>query len=92
MRKQELVRQVAARTGQSETATTATVAAVFAVMQDALAEGDEVTISGFGSFRVVERSARVGTHPRTRLRMRIDAKKSPTFRPGARLKRAISAN
>ena len=92
MRKQELARQVASRTGQSETQSLMIVGAVFAVMQEALASGDDVTISGFGSFRVVARSAREGTHPQTRLPMRIEARRSPIFRPGSRLKRAISGD
>jgi DNA-binding protein HU-beta len=90
MRKQDLVRAVANETRASEAQATAAVNAVFTAIQNALAEGDEVTISGFGSFRVVERASREGRNPQTGGRMTIAARKTPTFRAGSQLKRAVS--
>ncbi len=89
MRKQELVHSVAQATGQSEAQATKAVNAVFEAIQNSLAKGDEVTVSGFGSFRVVERSARQGRNPQTGDTMTIAARKSPVFRPGTQLKRAV---
>jgi DNA-binding protein HU-beta len=89
MRKQDLIRAVAKQTGKPESQITPIVNAVFDVIQDALAEGDEVAISGFGTFRVVERPAREGRNPQTGQPMLIGAGKSPAFRPGAALKRAV---
>ena len=89
MRKQELVHSVAAATGQSEAQATKSVNAVFDAIQNTLASGYEVTVSGFGSFRVVERSARQGRNPQTGDTMTIAARKSPVFRPGTQLKRAV---
>jgi DNA-binding protein HU-beta len=89
MRKQELVHSVAEATGQSEAQATKSVNAVFDAIQNSLASGDEVTVSGFGSFRVVERSARQGRNPQTGDTMTIAARKSPVFRPGTQLKRAV---
>jgi DNA-binding protein HU-beta len=89
MRKQELVHSVAEATGQSEAQATKSVNAVFEAIQNSLAGGDEVTVSGFGSFRVVERSARQGRNPQTGDTMTIAARKSPVFRPGTQLKRAV---
>ncbi|HWV24160.1 MAG TPA: HU family DNA-binding protein [Thermomicrobiales bacterium] len=89
MRKQDLVRAVAEATDQSEASSTKAVNAVFNAIQDALADGDEVTISGFGSFKVVERAARQGRNPQTGEEMTIRARKSPVFRPGTQLKRAV---
>lgn len=92
MRKQDLIRAVAQRTKQTEAQATSTVNAVFATIQNALAEGDEVTISGFGSFRVAERAARQTRNPRTGDRMQIGPRKSPTFRAGSQLKRAVGGD
>ncbi|MDQ3653856.1 MAG: HU family DNA-binding protein [Chloroflexota bacterium] len=89
MRKQDLVREVAETTSQNEAASTKLVNAVFSAIEKALADGDEVTISGFGSFKVVERSARQGRNPQTGDPITIDARKSPVFRPGTQLKRAV---
>lgn len=90
MRKQDLVRAVAKDTGQSESQATNAVNAVFSTIQQELARGEEVTISGFGSFRVVERAEREGRNPQTGQAMTIGARKSPAFRAGTQLKRAIS--
>lgn len=89
MRKQDLVREVADATGQSEAASTKAVNAVFSTIESALSKGDEVSISGFGSFKVVERSARQGRNPQTGDPITIDARKSPVFRPGTQLKRSV---
>ncbi len=89
MRKQDLVRAVADVTKTSEAQSTKAVNAIFEAIEEALAKGDEVTVSGFGSFKVVERSARSGRNPQTGEPMTIAARKSPVFRPGTQLKRAV---
>jgi DNA-binding protein HU-beta len=89
VRKQDLVRDVAEATGQTEAASNKAVNAMFAAIENALAKGDEVTISGFGSFKVVERSSRQGRNPQTGEAITIDARKSPVFRPGTQLKRSV---
>lgn len=90
MKKQDLVRQVARETGQSESQAGESINAVFSSIEKALASGDDVTISGFGSFRVVHRAEREGRNPQTGQAMTIGARKSPAFRAGTQLKRAIS--
>lgn len=89
MRKQELIHKVAEETDQTEAQATRAVNAVFAAITAALAAGEEVALSGFGSFRVVERSARQGRNPATGEPMEIASRKSPVFRPGTQLKRAV---
>lgn len=89
VRKQELVRNVAEATKQSDAVSSQAVNAVFSAIEQSLANGDEVTISGFGSFKVVERSARQGRNPHTGEPMTIGARKSPVFRPGTQLKRSV---
>lgn len=89
MRKQDLIRAVAKQTAKPEIQVASVVNAVFDAIQEALADGDEVAISGFGTFRVVERPAREGRNPQTGQPMMIGAGKSPAFRPGAALKRAV---
>jgi DNA-binding protein HU-beta len=90
MRRDDLKRAVAKSTGLSDAQADNAVRAVFASIESALADGHEVTISGFGSFRVAERPARDGLHPQTRQPMKIEARRSPAFKPGARLKRAVN--
>jgi DNA-binding protein HU-beta len=89
MRKQDLIRAVAKETGRAESQVTPVVNAVFESIERALAGGDEVAISGFGTFRVVERPAREGRNPQTGQPMKIGPGRSPAFRPGAALKRSV---
>ncbi len=89
MRKQDLVAAVAQETGMAESKVNQTVTAIFAAIENALAGGDEVSISGFGTFRVTERPARDGRNPQTGETIKIAAKKSPTFKAGAGLRRAV---
>ena len=75
MRRDDLKRAVAKETGLTDSQADHAVRAVFTAIESALAEGDEVTVSGFGSFRVAERPAREGLHPQTRKPMKIDARR-----------------
>lgn len=54
-----------------------------------LVAGNEINITGFGSFRPVSRSARQGINPKTRAKMNIAASKSVGFKVGKTLKEAV---
>jgi DNA-binding protein HU-beta len=62
---------------------------LFAILAETLKNGDPVAISGFGSFRVVERKARKGRNPRTGEEIRIPARKAVKFTPGKALKEGV---
>ena len=53
---------------------------------EALKEGDKVSLIGFGTFSVTERSARQGINPLTKQPINIEAKKVVKFKAGADLK------
>jgi nucleoid DNA-binding protein len=89
VRKQDLVKEVANEAGLSDAQATKAVNAFLGAIQDALAKNVEVQISGFGSFKVVERAGREGRNPRTGEPMKIAARRSPTFKPGTQLKRMV---
>jgi DNA-binding protein HU-beta len=65
------------------------VQAVFDAITSALTRGEEVAITGFGSFRVMKRAARDGRNPKTGEKIRIQASVSPKFRAGKGLKEAV---
>lgn len=52
---------------------------------EALAKGEDVTLKGFGTFKIVELAARTGRNPRTGETMKIPAKKVVRFKAGADL-------
>ena len=89
MNKTELVAAVAAKAGISKKDADAAVAAVFASVTDALANGDKVQLIGFGTFEVKERAARTGHNPKTGEAIEIAAAKVPSFKAGAALKDAV---
>ena len=91
MRKQDLVKVVADETGLSEAQAGKAINSFLGAIQDGLAKNVEVQISGFGSFKVVERAAREGRNPRTGEPMTIKASTQPKFKAGKGLKDSVNA-
>jgi nucleoid DNA-binding protein len=60
------------------------------VVIEALAEGDEVALTNFGTFAARARAERWGIHPQTRQPLFIPATVVPTFHPAQRLKERIA--
>lgn len=90
MNKTELVAAVAAKSGISKKDADAAVAAVFDVIVDTIAEGDKVSLVGFGTFEQRTRKARVGCNPKTHENIEIPASKVPTFKAGKAFKDAVN--
>jgi DNA-binding protein HU-beta len=67
----------------------AVVEAVFDTITKALSRGEEVAVSGFGTFKVSKRAARTGINPRTGAKVQIPAKTVPKFTAGKALKEAV---
>ena len=89
MNKTELVAAVAAEAELSKKDAEAAVNAVFDSVKDALAEGDKVSLIGFGTFSVKTRAARTGLNPRTKETIEIPESKVPAFKAGSALKDAV---
>lgn len=64
--------------------------AVLSCLRDALAAGDSVTFTGFGSFKVMTRAERKGRNPQTGAEITIPASKVVKFTPGKTLKDAVN--
>ena len=62
---------------------------LFNILAETLKRGDTVAISGFGSFKVVERKARKGRNPRTGEELQIPASKAVKFTPGKSLRESL---
>lgn len=88
MKKSELVTLVAEKTGFSKKDTEKTIDTVFT----AIAAGDKLQISGFGTFETKERAARTGHNPRTGEEINIAAATMPVFKPGKVLKDKVDGN
>jgi len=89
MNKSDLVNEVAKVVNTKKEAQAA-VDCVFDTITKALREKDDVTLIGFGTFKVAERKARVGRNPRTGSEIKLKAKNVPKFSAGKALKDAVA--
>jgi len=85
----DVVDAVASRAGLSKADADRGVNAFVDTIADALARGEKVTVTGFGTFEVRNRSARMGRNPQTGAPLHIPATKSPAFKSGKGLKDAV---
>ena len=90
MNKSELISAVAEKAALSKKDSEAAVSAVLDVIADALAQGDEVRLVGFGTFEVKKREARMGLNPKTKEPVPIPTTKVPAFKPGKALKDVVA--
>ena len=91
MNKSELGERLAVRTGMSKAAARDAVDGVFEVICEALANGEEARILGFGTFGARSRPARTARNPRTGETMTVAASTAPVFKAGKTLKDAVNA-
>lgn len=90
MNKAEFIKVVAQKVDATQKLTGEFVDAVFATITEELAEGNEVSISGFGKFSVTERASRKGINPSTMEEIEIPASKSAKFKASSTLKSALN--
>lgn len=64
---------------------------LLASITNALEKGEDVTLIGWGTFKVNERKARTGRNPKTGVPLQIPASKVVTFKVGKKLKDAVQA-
>ena len=89
MNRTELVDAVGERLGDRRTAAVA-VEAVLDAVTTALADGEKVSLFGFGVFEKVDRAARTARNPATGGTVEVPATAVPRFRPGQALKDAVN--
>ncbi|PIE75130.1 MAG: DNA-binding protein [Deltaproteobacteria bacterium] len=89
MNKGELVAEVA-KVLNSKKEALAAVDQVFSAITEALSTKQDVTLVGFGTFKVSKRKARKGRNPQTGEEIQIAARNVAKFVPGKNLKDAIN--
>tara|TARA_B110000977_G_C10956491_1_gene446812 strand:- start:186 stop:461 length:276 start_codon:yes stop_codon:yes gene_type:complete len=90
MNKNELVHAIAQEADVTLVVATAVLDAFTNSVTKALKDGDNVTLVGFGTFQVKERSAREGRNPKTGETLQIKAATVPSFKAGKGLKDAVN--
>ncbi len=89
MNRSELIQALASKHELANGDAAESVRIVLEAIAETLENGDRVEIRGFGSFHVVDRSARVGRNPKTGESVHVPPKKVPHFKPGKELKERV---
>jgi len=90
MNKSDLVAAIADGSGLTKADADRALSAATSAISSALASGDKVSITGFGSFLVRSRAARTGRNPQTGAAIQISASKMPAFKAGKLLKESVN--
>ena len=90
MNKFDLVSAIATKSGLNKKNSEVALNAFIAAVEDALSQGEKVTLVGFGTFEVRERAERKGRNPRTKKEIIIAASKAPVFKAGKGLKDTVN--
>ena len=90
MKKNDLIAAVAEQSGLSKKDAEKAINATIDTIIKAVAEGDKIQLTGFGTFEQRQRSARTGVDPRTGNSIEIPASKVPAFKAGKGFKDIVN--
>ena len=65
---------------------------IFEEICESLINGEEVKFSGFGTFKILDKSARIGRNPKTGETAIITARRVVSFRPCTEFRDRVSTN
>lgn len=89
MNVKELVAEIAGKTEASQAATQRFLAGFVEVVSDSLANGEDVKIAGFGTFKKAAVAAKMGRNPRTGEPVPVEAGYKAKFDAGKLLKESV---
>jgi len=89
MNKTEFIDVLALETGFSKVNAKVALDGFVSSLYKAIQKGDKISLVGFGTFSVTQRSARVGRNPQTGKQINIAAKKSIKFKAGKEFSNAV---
>ena len=90
MNKTELIAIAAENAGMTKKDTERMLNAAIDAITEALSSGEKVQLSGFGTFEVKDREARVGRNPHTKEAVEIPATRVPAFKASKSLKDIVA--
>ena len=90
MNKTELIAAVAEKSGLSKKDAEKALNATIDTIIKAVAEGDKIQLTGFGTFEVRERGEKKCINPKTKQEMICPPCKAPAFKAGRGLKEAVN--
>ena len=84
--KAELIDAIAEQNGFTRAKSSETVETILELIKSSLESGQDVLISGFGKFRVLEKSERRGRNPATGESLTLSARRVVTFKCSGKLR------
>ena len=90
MNKTDLIAIAAEKTGMTKKDTERILNTAIDAITDSLVKGEKVQLSGFGTFEIKEREARIGRNPRTGEAVEIPATRVPDFKASKALKDSVA--
>ena len=90
MNKTELIAVVSQAAGLTKKDTERVINAAIDAITASLMEGEKVQLSGFGTFEVKDREARIGRNPHTKEAIEIPATRVPSFKASQALKDTVA--
>ncbi|MBP8975199.1 MAG: integration host factor subunit beta [Bacteroidetes bacterium] len=92
MTKADIVDKIASATGLTKVETEAVVDGFIQSVIDAMKEGKNIEIRGFGSFKVKKRKGRMARNPRTGEQVLVGEHYVPYFKVSKEMKQAVNDN
>ncbi len=89
MNKTDLINAISSKTNLNKTVSKNALDSFIEIVSNQLAKGDNVRISGLGTFKVIKRAARKGIIPSTKAVINIPAKKVAKFSVAKELAEAV---
>jgi integration host factor subunit alpha len=90
--KASIIDAICEKIGLPKKDSTDVVELLFNTMKDTLERGENLKISGFGSFTVRHKKSRLGRNPQTGQAMEITARRVVTFKPSQVLRDALNSD
>ncbi|MNT40351.1 DNA-binding protein HU-alpha [compost metagenome] len=86
MNKAQLIELIAEKSRTTKNQSESILDATIEVIMEALRDGEEVKLVGFGTFSKTTRKSRTGRNPKTGATVKIPSTHVPRFKPGKDLK------
>ncbi len=87
--KEDIIEAIVKATECTKVCASNSLNAVIDEIEKSLKAGKDVVLTGFGTFTISKRAARMGRNPQTGAAIKIAAKKVPRFKAGKALKDAV---
>jgi integration host factor subunit alpha len=86
----DLVEKICSQLEFSKKASVEVIESVLSILKSTLESGEDVNISGFGKFKVMQKKDRKGRNPATGETITLKARKIVNFKPSAVLRKSVN--